>query len=287
MLITFFEKEIELQVKAIMSGNGNDHKEAYSSPTIFHELINSDIPAGERSLSRLIDEGITLIGAGTVTTAHFLSTTAYHILANTEVLQRLQKELREAMPEVSSQIPLVRLEHLPYLTAVIKEGLRLTHAISHRNARVAQDRSLNFRGWTIPPGTVVGMTTYMLHTDPAVFPAPQKFLPERWLPPKGPARGTTPMASTRPPLEKYLLPFGKGSRICLGMNLAYAEMYMTLAVVFRRFELRLFETTRADVEVVHDFVAGSARLDSKGMRVVVMRKLTDDDQLSRLRTTTT
>lgn len=110
------------------------------------------------------------------------------------------------------------------------------------------------------------MTSSMLHTDPAVFPEPQEFRPERWLPeskPKSPANGS---------LEKYLIPFGRGSRICLGMNLAYAEIYMTLAAVFRRFELELYETTREDVDVVHDFVLGMPRLDTKGVRVVVVGK---------------
>lgn len=260
-----------------MNSKAKDQKKVYDSPTIFYELINSDIPVEERSIPRLIDEGISLIGAGTVTTAHVLSTTTYHVLANPEVLHRLQKELQEVLPNSGSnpspQTLLVQLEHLPYLTAIIKEGLRLTHAISHRNARVAPTRSLKFQEWTIPPGTNVSMTTYMLHTDPAIFPQPQKFQPERWLQRANATAGTGAATSTTSvPLEKYLLPFGRGSRICLGMNLSYAELYLALAAVFRRFELSLFETTREDVEVVHDFVAGAAKLDSKGMRVVVVKK---------------
>lgn len=249
-----------------MTSTSQSPKQTLNSPTIFHELINSDIPPQERSISRLTDEGITLIGAGTVTTAHVLSTTAYHVLASPSILSTLQKELEDAIPDTSKPLPpLVKLEHLPYLTAVIKEGLRLTHAISHRNARVAPNRTLKFQRWTIPPGTLVSMTTYFLHTDPAVYAEPQLFRPERWL-----HRPTTADDST--PLEKYLLPFGKGSRICLGMNLAYAELYMTLAAVVRGFDLQLFETGRGDVEVVHDFVAGAARLDSKGVRVIVQGK---------------
>ena len=249
----------------ILSENRKGHKEAYNSPTIFHELINSNLPVEEKSLPRLIDEAFTLIGAGTATTADVLSTTCYYILTNTKILHRLQAELQEAMPDpLSTQTPLVQLEHLPYLTAIIKEGLRQTHAILARAARVAPTRSLKFQDWNIPPGTIVSMTSYMLHMDPNIFPAPQEFRPERWL------QGTS--ASTGPPSETYLLPFGRGSRICLGINLAYAELYMTLAAVFRRFELQLFETTQADVEVVHDFVMGVVRLDSKGVRVVVARK---------------
>ncbi len=99
-----------------------------------------------------------------------------------------------------------------------------------------------------------------------MFPEPQKFRPERWLQehkPTSPANGS---------LEKYLIPFGRGSRICLGMNLAYAEVYMTLASVFRCFELKLYETTNEDIDVLYDFVSGMPRFDSKGVRVVVVGK---------------
>ena len=130
----------------------------------------------------------------------------------------------------------------------------------HRSQRIAPDRSLQYQNWTIPPGTIVSMTGYMNHINPAIFPVPEEFRPERWLKDEDTAARN---------LEKYLLPWGKGTRICLGMNLAYAELYLTLAAVFRRFDLQLFETTGEDVKVVHDFIFGAPRLDSRGVKVVV------------------
>ena len=53
-------------------------------------------------------------------------------------------------------------------------------------------------------------------------------------------------------------------------RLAYAELYIALATVFRRFEFELYETSREDVDAKHDFFVPSPRLDSKGMRVLVM-----------------
>ncbi|MCJ1391701.1 hypothetical protein MMC18_004566 [Xylographa bjoerkii] len=257
---------IESQVQGITSGNEKHHKKETESPTIFHDLFNSDVPAAERSTQRLVDEGITLVGAGTVTTAHVLCTTVYHVLANPSTLQRLQKELRDFMPDNNSKPNIVQVEHLPYLTAIVKEGLRITGGIIHRSPRVAADRSLQYQNWTIPPGTVVSMTGYMNHINPAIFPVPEEFRPERWLKDGDIAtKGSTAAGN----LEKYLLPWGKGTRICLGMNLAYAELYLTLAAVFRRFDMELYETTEEDVKVVHDFIFGAPRLDSKGVRVVV------------------
>lgn len=250
-----------------MSGDKIDLKHAGQPPSIFRELLDSDIPAEEKSVTRLVDEGITLLGAGSITSARAMSTIVYHVLANPKILQTVQKELREAIPigsDISTQALLVQLEHLPYFEATITEGLRIANSIARRVVRVAPDRSLKFQNWVIPPGTAVSMTSDLMHTDPIIFPAPREFRPERWL--------QSDTGSTVP-LKKYLMPFGKGSRICLGINLAYAELFLTLAALFRRFELELFETTRADVDVAHDFVAGTPRLDSKGVRVVVSKRL--------------
>lgn len=68
------------------------------------------------------------------------------------------------------------------------------------------------------------------------------------------------------------MPYGKGSRICIGMNLAYAELNLTLEAVIGKSEFQLFNTTRADIDVAHDFVVGTPRVDSKGVRVLVRKR---------------
>ena len=55
----------------------------------------------------------------------------------------------------------------------------------------------------------------------------------------------------------------------MGMNLAYAEMYITIAVLFRRYALELYETGKADVEVAHEYHIPQIRKDSNGIRVLV------------------
>jgi hypothetical protein len=53
------------------------------------------------------------------------------------------------------------------------------------------------------------------------------------------------------------------------LSLAYAELYLTLAAMFRYFEFELYETDESDVELAHDFFLPFPRLDSKGIRVIV------------------
>ena len=259
-LTTRQSQDLSVRVQAVTDGKNEPHG-SDTHPTLFHEMLKSDLPAAEKSLPRLVDEGQTIIAAGQVTTAHYLKTTSYHLLANPDILRKLKAELASAMPDAASPAPLQKLEQLPYLSAVVLEGFRISYGVTSRLQRVSPDAPLAFDGWTIPAGTPVGMTSIFMHDNPEHFPEPCAFQPERWL---------VGGAESRLRLEKYLVNFSKGSRACLGINLARAEIYLTLAAVFRRFDMRLYYTERADVDVAHDYFNPSPRKESKGVRVVVV-----------------
>jgi cytochrome P450 len=225
--------------------------------TIFHELINGDLPPEEKTLPRLVDEGQTMIAAGQETSSFFLKQTTYHVLANPTIHQRLVDELCSAIPDASQIPPLAKLESLPYLHGVIQEGHRFSNGVVGRLQRISPDKPLQYQSWVIPAGTPVSMTSLMQHADPKAFPEPDKFNPERWL-------ADSPIRAN----EKYLVPFSKGTRQCLGINLATAEIYLTIATIFRRFNMELYETTARDAEIAHDFFIPHGHKDSKGVRVI-------------------
>lgn len=114
----------------------------------------------------------------------------------------------------------------------------------------------------IPAGVPVSMDAYHMHSNEAVFPEPHEFRPERWLgDPMGPDGVHT--------LSHYLVPFSRGSRACIGMHLAYMELFIALATVIRRHEFEIFETDRSDVDFVNDLVRPMPKWGSKGVRVMV------------------
>jgi cytochrome P450 len=75
-----------------MTGSNDAHK-SVSHPTIFHAVLESSLPPEEKKLSRLWQEGQTVIGAGTETTAWALSVITFHILSNPAIRQKLLSEL--------------------------------------------------------------------------------------------------------------------------------------------------------------------------------------------------
>lgn len=113
------------------------------APTIFHGLLNNpNLPESEKITDRLLDEARVLVGAGTDTTANTLAVLTYHILANPHITKRLKAELAEAMPDTETMPESAQLEALPYLTAVIQEGIRLHPGASIRQERLAPDEDL-------------------------------------------------------------------------------------------------------------------------------------------------
>lgn len=229
--------------------------------TIFHGILSSDLPASELTPLRLQGEGQTIVAAGTLTTAHYLKSTMYHILSNPAILQKLRAELEGAMPNLAVLPPYRELDRLEYLNAVINEGFRLSHGIIQRLTRIAPDEALQVAGYTIPPNTPISMSSWDLHLNPTLFPSPHNFKPERWLEPGADA------------LKKYLVNFTKGSRMCLGKDLARTEIVYTLSLLVRRWGgdvdggMKLWETDRSDVEIEHDFFNPFPRFESKGVRV--------------------
>jgi cytochrome P450 len=141
-----------------------------------------------------------------------LRQTAYQVYANPTILSRLRNELNTLSP-TSDWTP-TQLMQLPYLTAVLKEGLRLSPGLGTRMARLS-NKHINYQGskspktWTIPPRTPVGMTTLFMHMDEEIFPEPEKFKPDRWL------EGDE---NDRRRLERHFSPFSRGTRMCLGMQ---------------------------------------------------------------------
>lgn len=83
--------------------------------TIFEELRDSDLPAQEKTIERLMDEGFILVGAGGETTAQTLTVLTFHILNNREIFLELRAELDKIMPDPASSVPWQILEQLPLL----------------------------------------------------------------------------------------------------------------------------------------------------------------------------
>ncbi|KAF2422592.1 cytochrome P450 [Tothia fuscella] len=267
-----FTKGIENHVRELKHSHDTEKNSALlDQRSIFRDLLESDLTESEKTVHRLTGEAAGIIGAGTETTAWTLAVLTLHILNNPHILEKLTRELKPIVTDPTHLPSWSDLEKLPYLGAVIIEGVRLSYGVATRLARIAPDETLIYQGtfkgesieMKIPPGTAIGMTNVLIHANEDIFPRADEFLPERWLKDDGVTRRTD--------LERYMLSFSRGSRQCIGINLAYCELYITLAaLVLRVFPpMKLFESGVEDVEFYRDVFVSMAKPSSKGVRVVI------------------
>jgi cytochrome P450 len=173
---------------------------------------------------QVVDEILTVLLAGVDTTANGLTWACYLLSRHPEVQRRIQEEVDDVLsgrpPEYSD------LAELDYSRRVLAETLRLYPPVWMLSRQANTD--VNLGGYVIPAGSEVLLSVHALHRDPLLYPEPARFNPDRWL--RWPEERIVPCTE--------FLPFGAGSRSCIGEGLAWAEMGTFLSVLLGQWSLR-------------------------------------------------
>ncbi|KAI5458350.1 benzoate 4-monooxygenase cytochrome P450 [Mariannaea sp. PMI_226] len=171
------------------------------------------------SFRQLQSQADMMVVAGSETTATALSGITYYLCHNKNVYDKVAEEVRSSFSRYED-ITAQATESLPYLKAVIEEGLRLYPPVPIGLPRVSPGEIVD--GYFIPKGTIVSVSSWASTHSEQNFHHPFEFIPERWLG-KDKESGNLLSASQ---------PFSIGSRGCLGRNLAYMEMRIILSKMF-------------------------------------------------------
>jgi cytochrome P450 len=184
---------------------------------IFSALLLAQDADGERLTDREVrDELLTLLLAGHETTAVGLAWTFDLLLHTPRVLER------------------ARGADDAYLDALIKEALRIRTVIPGVG-RVVQERPFPLGGYEVPVGMEINPSIRTMHRRADLYPHPGEFRPERFLGPDAPDTYTW-------------LPFGGGTRRCLGASFALTEMRVVVARVLERATLVAADQRQAKVQ---------------------------------------
>jgi cytochrome P450 len=180
-------------------------------PDVLALLLSAEHEDGSpMSPGELRDELVTALVAGHETTASQLAWGFEMLARNPKVTERLALEL-----DADSDAD--------YLTATIHEIMRRRPVLMNAEPRLVKQR-VEIGGVSYPPGVVLIASAFLVHHDPAIYPEPHSFRPERFLESEG-GRG---------PGTYTWLPFGGGRRRCLGASFAMLEMKIVLKAVIER-----------------------------------------------------
>ncbi|XP_034769765.1 25-hydroxyvitamin D-1 alpha hydroxylase, mitochondrial [Acipenser ruthenus] len=165
-----------------------------------------------------------LMLAGVDTISSTMSWTLYELSRHPEVQDALYREIQKVLQ--GNSIPSANeVGRMPLMKAVVKEVLRL-YPVIPGNARVIADRDILVGEYIIPKKTLITLCHFATSRDPKVFSNPDSFQPQRWL---SRDQSHHPYAS---------IPFGFGKRSCIGRRIAELEVYLALARILTRFEVK-------------------------------------------------
>lgn len=184
------------------------------------------------------------IFAGSDTTSITLTATLFNIVKRPDVLCKLRAELDQAIQkgELSDPPLFSETQKLIYFQAVLKESLRVHPAVGLPLWREVPSGGAIISGKHFPAGTNVGVNPWVAHRNHQVWgPDAEIFRPERWL------------ESSEYQLREMnalYMPFGLGSRTCIGKNISLLEVSKLIPQVLRKFDVDVIGGVGEDGELI-------------------------------------
>lgn len=218
------------QWKVMMEGK------EYPKNTMLTNMLEIVRDRGEKVRWTVADvqtEAWAVIWAGSDTTAIALSSIFYHLHKNSDKMKVLLQEIDEAFEEgrLSYPIRFSDARKLPYLHAVVMESMRVHPSLGTGLPREVPREGADVCGTWVPGGVEVTMNSCSVHFDRRAFGADaDQWIPERWL------RDGDEVAAK---MERSMLQFGHGPRICIGRHITNIEMYKLLPTILRDFKFDL------------------------------------------------
>ncbi|KAG9121015.1 hypothetical protein FRC07_003216 [Ceratobasidium sp. 392] len=188
-------------------------------------LLGKDPVTGQGLTDKNIQaQMLTFLIAGHETTSGMLSFAMTHILSNPKVYAQVRQEVDTVLGKEPMKPE--HLSKLPYITAVLRESLRVTPSISQFTVGPYKDEIIGGGKYLIKKDTLVNVLAAAIGKDPEVWGEDtDEFKPERMLDGRFEAMPS-----------KSWIPFGNGARACIGRPFAWQEALMCIATIFQKFD---------------------------------------------------
>jgi cytochrome P450 len=212
---------LEAALTSIITRYLNDPPE---HPDILSSMVTARDASGRpMSAGELRDEVLSMLIAGGDSSGHALGWAFHEIANHPAAARRLREEFAEVLG--GKDPTMADLNRLPYTRQVVNETLRLRSPGWMDMRRTT--RPVEVGGVAFPAEAELLTSLTALHRDPAVYPDPTTFNPDRWAPGHPDA-----------PRRELFMPFGAGTRLCAGESMANLTMTFALATVLPRYDLR-------------------------------------------------
>ncbi|XP_055614296.1 cytochrome P450 4c3-like, partial [Uranotaenia lowii] len=210
------------------SNNNNNNAEEFGRKkrlAFLDLLIEASQDGAVLSNEDIREEVDTFMFEGHDTTSAAISWILLLLGAEPAIQDRIVEEIDQIMGGDRERFPTMKeLNEMKYLECCIKEGLRLYPSVPLIARKLVED--VQIEDYVIPAGTTAMIVVYQLHRNPEVFPNPDKFNPDHFLPEN--CRGRHPYA---------YIPFSAGPRNCIGQKFAVLEEKSIISAVLRKYRI--------------------------------------------------
>ncbi len=238
----------ELWEKVKQPMQHNPHCDSFVRALLEHcsDVTRENLPTTEKDLQgvsfREVDAkntcvNLLLAGMATTTTTFY---SLINILAHRQSIQRKLLDEIESVATWPTKITIKNRQDMPYTRAFIYEVLRYTSVVPLGVGHRAEE-DVEIGGFTVPKGIQIRTNLWSLHNDPDFWTNPEDFQPERFLDETG---GVVPADH---PNRKHLMPFGAGTRVCLGEAFALARLFIWITAMIQRFSITPAEGNNAEL----------------------------------------
>ncbi|EGP86754.1 putative P450 monooxygenase, partial [Zymoseptoria tritici IPO323] len=213
------------------------HSSISRGPDLLQHFLNMSDGGGKPvSDEEVASEIGNVLGAGADTTGILIMATIKYLIENQSDYCRLQREVdaehRRLQLSAGQEIRYTDLAKLPFLFAVVQESLRLHPSIVYQLPRESLKSGTTIRDQLIPPGVSISVSAAAVNRSVDVFGSDaDAWTPQRWMEQNAGGGGDSSFT-----LESSLMTFGRGSRGCIGKNLALVEAYKYTASFVRNFD---------------------------------------------------
>jgi cytochrome P450 len=163
-----------------------------------------------------------------------MAATLFYLVRHPAALEKVTTEVRSKFASLEDIHQGAQLTSCTYLRACIDEAMRLSPSVGGLLPREVLSGGMTIDGEAVPAGTIVGTPHYAIHHNPAYYPDPFAYRPERWIVDKAEPFSEAQVALA----QSAFCPFSIGPRGCIGKGLAYVEMSITLARVLFLYDVR-------------------------------------------------
>ncbi|KAL2130086.1 hypothetical protein VTI74DRAFT_6924 [Chaetomium olivicolor] len=207
----------------------------------FYYLLKARDPETGQGFTtpELWGESNLLIIAGSDTTSTAMAATLFYLVRHPSALAKATAEIRSKFSSLEDIHQGAVLNSCTYLRACIDEAMRLSPSVGGLLPREVLAGGMTIDGERVPAGIIVGTPHYAIHHNPAYYPDPFAYKPERWIVADQEKNGGEGVSETEVSLaQSAFCPFSIGPRGCIGKGLAYVEMSLTLARVLFMYDVR-------------------------------------------------